>query len=70
MKRIKIARRVLWITVLFLIAYNSYFGWNMKPINHAERVCDWVAQGLFFIWAGFYFSPLFSAYENYINQKE
>lgn len=44
---IKTIYRLAQFILLYFIIYNTYFGWNMHPINEYEKYCDMIFQGLF-----------------------
>ena len=68
MKRIKFASNLAIILALFFIVYNTYFGWNKFPENHAEEICDSIfSVGILFCLA-IYISPLLKIYEKWVEK--
>jgi len=44
---IKTIYRTAQFALLYFIVYNTYFGWNQKPINDYEMYCDIILQCIF-----------------------
>jgi hypothetical protein len=45
-------KQALWIfifAIVFYVAQNQYFGWNNKPSNAVEGVCDVAVIALWFL---------------------
>jgi hypothetical protein len=68
MKLIKIGRSILIVTFLYFFIYNSYFGWNLEPINETEELCDKISKIFFNIGFILYIMPLFRLYEDTIDK--
>ena len=62
LRDIKQFRRTLIVLFIYYVAYNVYFGFNMHPQSHAEKVCDSITQGL----AGLSIGLLLSALTNFM----
>lgn len=43
---------LLLLGAAFWFVQTSYFGWNMRPMSHAEAVCDVISAAV--IWSGLY----------------
>jgi hypothetical protein len=70
MKTIKFAQRLMLLLVLYYLVYNTYFGWNMRPINEAEKVCDNIFLiGIWIAFAIFTF-PLIDLYKYHVEKME
>lgn len=48
MKTRKKFNLILWTGVLIWVSENVYFGWNMVAQSNAERLADFVSNGLMF----------------------
>ena len=70
MKKIKFAVRLLIVSMLFWVCYNTYFGWNLKPINDIEESCDTIFSVLRFFGLVIFFSPLLDVYVDFIKDYE
>ncbi len=60
---------MMTVSVVYFIVYNSIFGWNKLPINHSEEVCDYIFKSAIYLSWIFYFLPLLSVYEKWIERK-
>ena len=70
MKKIKFAKIIMIILILFFMIYNTIFGWNRLPINEAEKTCDYIFKaGIYFAWV-VYFLPLLDVYQDFIKKYE
>jgi len=69
MKGIKWGQRILMFAFLSYIIYNTYYGWNQKPINDVEEMWDTLASWLFRLGAIIYMMPIFSLYEDAVKRK-
>lgn len=64
----KLAKRILrtvnfinWTikaVIIYVLIYNTYFGWNYHPINENEKICDKILIGMFQFIAGLLISGL------------
>lgn len=70
MKNIKISNILIIIWGLHFIIYNTYFGWNLKPINDYEVIQDLISRWIFYIAIMFYLLPVFKLYEHAVNEFE
>ena len=70
MKSIKLAKTMIILNILFIVIYNSYFGWNVYPISEAEKSCDNIAHFVNIVAILFYLLPLTDFYESTIKQQE
>ena len=58
MKNLKSSRLIFFLTLIFYVLQNTYFGWNKIPMSEAELNCDHIVKIGLFISAGFYISCL------------
>jgi len=70
MKKINLAKNIIILTILFMVVYNSYFGWNLHPTSPEERLCDMIASLASKLAIFFYLIPLFSLYESTVKKQE
>lgn len=70
MKRIKLAKQLSTLLIIYFVVYNTYFGWNRLPINEAERICDYIFKAGVYFSIGIYLSPLLNIYEKFINKNQ
>ncbi|NTW30642.1 MAG: hypothetical protein HGA33_05155 [Candidatus Moranbacteria bacterium] len=49
MKKREEYKIMFWLGVLIFVLSNTYFGWNTTAQSGAERVCDFIWQGLTFL---------------------
>ena len=70
MKNIKLAKTLIILNLLFILIYNSYFGWNLFAESEAEKLCDRIANWFNIGAIFFYLLPLTDLYESTIKQQE
>jgi hypothetical protein len=70
MKAIKLAKKMMTVWFIHFIIYNTYYGWNLKPINETEAQWDMVSQIWLFTSFIIYLSPLIHAYEKALKGDE
>jgi hypothetical protein len=70
MKTIKFATKILFINFIFFLVYNTYFGWNWKPINDSEKWCDDIFHYINIFGLILYAIPITRIYEYYLNKIE
>jgi hypothetical protein len=68
MIKMKIGQWIVWIGVLFSITYNTLFGWNLKPINEAEEVCDSIFKWAMNIGLIFMLLPIVDWYFDWVKK--
>lgn len=49
MKKIKLGKFFIFVGLVFWFAETCFFGWNFKPINQAERICDNISTVLMMV---------------------
>lgn len=69
MNYIKISKKLLTVSIVYFISYNTYFGWNKNPESKTEETCDYIFNSLLKIVVTIYFTPVLVKYENWINEK-
>lgn len=70
MKNIILAKTLIVLNILFIVIYNSYFGWNLHPVSDAERICDTIVHYVDVIAIFFYLLPLADLYEKALKKLE
>ena len=45
--KLKWLDRYFNVLIVYFVCYNTYFGWNQKPINDYEMYCDIILQCIF-----------------------
>lgn len=70
MKNIILAKTLIVLNILFIVIYNSYFGWNLHPVSDAERICDTIVHYVDVIAIFFYLLPLADLYEKSLKKLE
>jgi hypothetical protein len=66
MKKIKYAKLIIQLNLLFYVVYNTYFGWNFHSVTNIEDNCDSIFTIIMKIAIVIYIIPLFSLYESTI----
>jgi hypothetical protein len=66
MKKIKFARTLIQLNLLYWVIYNSYFGWNYTAQTTLEENCDSVFSIVMYLAIVIYLIPLFLLYETVI----
>ena len=66
MKKIKNAKLIIQLNLLFYVVYNTYFGWNFHSVTKFEDNCDYIFTIIMKIAIVIYIIPLFSLYESTI----
>ena len=66
MKKIRFAKLLMQLNLLFWIIYNSYFGWNLNATSQIEENCDSIFSAIVKIALVIYILPLFDVYEDTI----
>ena len=67
---LKLSKIMLVLNLFLYFAYNSYFGWNEKPISDNEILWDSVFRINLYIACIMYILPLFSMYEGFVQLIE
>jgi len=57
------------IAFVFWMAETAYFGWNLKPINRAEEICDYIAECLWAIGLIVMLVPGVTQYQKWMQPK-
>lgn len=70
MRKIEIAKMLFWIVIVFWVAETWWFGWNDKPINEYEKMCDCIVQFGLGLSVFLYFSTIFRWIEKKISEDE
>jgi hypothetical protein len=70
MKNIILAKTLIVLNILYIVIYNSYFGWNLTPMSDAERICDTIVHYVDVIAIIIYLTPLAHLYEKALKQLE
>lgn len=70
MKLLKIGRVVFLLWAIYFISYNTYFGWNVEPINEIEKKFDVVSNILWYLSMFFYFLPILTLYEKAVEKLD
>lgn len=70
MKNIILAKTLIVLNLLYIVIYNSYFGWNLHPMSDAERICDTIVHYVDVIAIFFYLLPLADLYEKALKKLE
>jgi len=69
MRAIRLAQLLIVIDVVFMVIYNSYFGWNAEPINEAEKLCDAIYTRTFMVAIIIYCGPMLVIYEKWVKKR-
>lgn len=70
-KNIGRAGTIVWfISCMFFLIYNTYFGWNLKPINESEIFCDNLFENAMSLGLILYIYPFMRAYGGLIWSKD
>jgi hypothetical protein len=70
MKNIILAKTLIVLNLLYIVIYNSYFGWNLHPMSDAERICDTIVHYVDVIAIFIYLLPLADLYEKSLKKLE
>jgi uncharacterized protein YbbC (DUF1343 family) len=70
MKKIKLAKLIIQINLLFFVVYNAYFGFNSQPLTEIEENCDIIFSSITKIGILIYILPLFTLYESAVESKD
>jgi hypothetical protein len=70
MKNIILAKTLIVLNLLYIVIYNSYFGWNLHPMSDAERICDTIVHYVDVIAIFIYLLPLADLYEKALKKLE
>jgi hypothetical protein len=69
-KSIGRAGAVVWLlSCIFFLIYNTYFGWNLQPINENEVFCDTLFERCMSFGLILYIYPFVRAYSKLIWSK-
>jgi hypothetical protein len=66
---IKLSGSILRLNILFWISYNTFYGWNKRPINSTEEMLDTIASLIAWIGIILYFTPLLEYYTENFKKK-
>jgi hypothetical protein len=66
MRKIKLAKAIIQLNLLYWVIYNSYFGWNYTAQSTLEENCDTLFSIMVNIAIVIYIMPLFHLYESVI----
>ena len=44
------ASNLALINIIYFIIYNTYFGWNLKPMSESEKICDYIFEIFTFLY--------------------
>lgn len=69
MKRIKIAKTLIVLNLIYWLMYNTVFGWNMHPESELETIFDLVYIFIYKVSIAIYLLPLLDLYENKVKKK-
>jgi hypothetical protein len=70
MKKIKLAKAIIQLSLLYWVIYNSYFGWNYHAQSTLEENCDTLFSIMVNIAIVIYIMPLFHLYESVIKKQQ
>jgi hypothetical protein len=70
MKKIKLGMTIIFLSMIYWVIYNTYFGWNATPINDSELMCDNLFKTFVTVGWCVYFLPLLDVYESFIKKHE
>ncbi len=70
MKKIKLAKAIIQLSLLYWVIYNSYFGWNYTAQSTLEENCDNLFSIMVNIAIVIYIMPLFHLYESVIKKQQ
>jgi hypothetical protein len=70
MKKMIFAKWLCLISIIFWVIETAYFGFNLKPINEAEKICDQLVAISQIIAIVFYVNPIFAMWEKEVQEKE
>jgi hypothetical protein len=66
---IKLSNWIFKLNILFWISYNTFYGWNKRPINSTEEMLDTIASITVWIALVIYFTPLLEYYNEKFKKK-
>ncbi len=70
MKKMNFAIRLAGALIIYWIIYNTYFGWNEKPLSQTELNLDNIYKYGMYFCTWLYFLPLLDVYERFIEKHE
>jgi hypothetical protein len=70
MKKIKLAKAIIQLNLMFWVIYNTYFGWNATALTQIEENCDFIFLLMMKVAIVIYIIPFFSLYESIIENLE
>ena len=69
MEKIKTGKIIIITSMVFYFIYNTYFGWNKKPLTDIEQTFDEIYSFFMIIGWIIYFLPILDKYEKWIIKK-
>jgi hypothetical protein len=70
MKNIILAKVLIVLNIVYIVIYNSYFGWNLHPVSDAEKICDIIVHYVDAVAIFIYLLPLAHLYEAALKKLE